>query len=214
MIKMNKHVFLLLIGLTIVAAGCTMAPKYARPNAPVPAEWPTGAAYTEAQCGNKCPGSPGPEMAGILHRREASTSHRDGLDEQPRPADCRPECGTGPGHVWHSASRTAASGQRRQPAGASNDCPPIFRPTGNAIPTQQYDVNLGVASWEIDFFGRIRSLKDRGAAGIPGHGAGPPQRADPAGVLGRRRLSGPGCGSGEPQAGGDHSSRRSRAPTT
>jgi multidrug efflux system outer membrane protein len=25
----------------------------------------------------------------------------------------------------------------------------------------QYDVNLGISSWEIDFFGRIRSLKDR-----------------------------------------------------
>ena len=26
---------------------------------------------------------------------------------------------------------------------------------------EQYSVNLGVLSWEIDFFGRIRSLKDR-----------------------------------------------------
>ena len=26
---------------------------------------------------------------------------------------------------------------------------------------QQYGVNLGVSSWEIDFFGRIRSLKDQ-----------------------------------------------------
>ena len=26
---------------------------------------------------------------------------------------------------------------------------------------ERYDANLGVASWEIDFFGRIRSLKDR-----------------------------------------------------
>ena len=26
---------------------------------------------------------------------------------------------------------------------------------------QEFDVNLGIASWEIDFFGRIRSLKDR-----------------------------------------------------
>jgi multidrug efflux system outer membrane protein len=27
--------------------------------------------------------------------------------------------------------------------------------------TEQYSVNLGISSWEIDFFGRIRSLKDR-----------------------------------------------------
>ena len=26
---------------------------------------------------------------------------------------------------------------------------------------EQYGVNLGISSWEIDFFGRIRSLKDK-----------------------------------------------------
>jgi multidrug efflux system outer membrane protein len=33
--------------------------------------------------------------------------------------------------------------------------------TGVAATGTQYDVNLGISSWEIDFFGRIRSLKDR-----------------------------------------------------
>ena len=33
--------------------------------------------------------------------------------------------------------------------------------TGEAVTTEQYDVSLGVTSWEIDFFGRIRSLKDQ-----------------------------------------------------
>jgi multidrug efflux system outer membrane protein len=33
--------------------------------------------------------------------------------------------------------------------------------TGNATTSERYDVSLGVSSWEIDFFGRIRSLKDR-----------------------------------------------------
>jgi multidrug efflux system outer membrane protein len=32
--------------------------------------------------------------------------------------------------------------------------------TGSAYTAERYDVNLGVASWEIDFFGRIRNLKD------------------------------------------------------
>ena len=27
--------------------------------------------------------------------------------------------------------------------------------------TERYDVSLGITSWEIDFFGRIRSLKDQ-----------------------------------------------------
>ena len=33
--------------------------------------------------------------------------------------------------------------------------------TGNAVTSEQYGVNLGISSWEIDFFGRIRSLKDQ-----------------------------------------------------
>jgi multidrug efflux system outer membrane protein len=33
--------------------------------------------------------------------------------------------------------------------------------TGSATTTEQYSVNLGIISWEIDFFGRIRSLKDQ-----------------------------------------------------
>jgi multidrug efflux system outer membrane protein len=33
--------------------------------------------------------------------------------------------------------------------------------TGSAMTAEQYGVNLGIISWEIDFFGRIRSLKDQ-----------------------------------------------------
>jgi efflux transporter, outer membrane factor (OMF) lipoprotein, NodT family len=33
--------------------------------------------------------------------------------------------------------------------------------SGDSRTIEQYSVNLGIASWEIDFFGRIRSLKDR-----------------------------------------------------
>ena len=77
---MNKNIFLLLVGIAIVPAGCTMAPKYTRPAAPVPAEWPTGPAYHETQAATNAPAAPELELAGILHRREASTSHRDGLE--------------------------------------------------------------------------------------------------------------------------------------
>ena len=45
---MNKNIFILLAGIAVVPVGCSMAPKYERPAAPVPAEWPKGAAYTES----------------------------------------------------------------------------------------------------------------------------------------------------------------------
>ncbi|MDO9580662.1 MAG: efflux transporter outer membrane subunit, partial [Bacteroidales bacterium] len=37
----------------------------------------------------------------------------------------------------------------------------ISAESGEAMSFKQYGVNLGVSSWELDFFGRIRSLKDR-----------------------------------------------------
>jgi len=36
-----------------------------------------------------------------------------------------------------------------------------FGGAGQSVIVERYDVNLSVSSWEIDFFGRIRSLKDR-----------------------------------------------------
>ena len=46
---MNQHLLPLLAGITAVAAGCTLAPKYAQPQAPVPATWPTGPAYAQPE---------------------------------------------------------------------------------------------------------------------------------------------------------------------
>ena len=34
-------------------------------------------------------------------------------------------------------------------------------PPGSALDAEQSSVNLGISSWEIDFFGRIRSLKNQ-----------------------------------------------------
>ncbi|MFH1480475.1 MAG: hypothetical protein ABIG67_04355 [Pseudomonadota bacterium] len=44
---MNRHSFLLLIGILILLSGCTLSPKYTRPEDPITAGWPTGAAYQE-----------------------------------------------------------------------------------------------------------------------------------------------------------------------
>ena len=53
-------------------------------------------------------------------------------------------------------------------------------PTGEAQTVEQH-VNLGAASWELDLFGRVRSLKSAGAGAVPGDRAGPLRNADRAG---------------------------------
>jgi len=45
--------------------------------------------------------------------------------------------------------------------GSKARVPADLSSSGNRQTVERYDANLGVASWEIDFFGRIRSFKDR-----------------------------------------------------
>lgn len=157
---MSKHVFLLLIGIVIVAAGCTMAPKYARPTAPIPAEWPTGAAYAGNAVATNAP------EAQNLRWREFFTDDRlrqligtaltNNCDLRIAALNVerfRAMYGIARAELLPTIDGTASGGRQRVPADLST--------TGKAQTYGQYGVNLGVAAWEIDFFGRIRSLKDR-----------------------------------------------------
>jgi len=42
---MNRRLAILLAGIGLVAGGCSLAPEYLRPEAPIPVEWPRGEAY-------------------------------------------------------------------------------------------------------------------------------------------------------------------------
>jgi multidrug efflux system outer membrane protein len=46
-------------------------------------------------------------------------------------------------------------------SGSVQRVPADLSVTGKTATVEQYSVGLGISSWEIDFFGRIRSLKDR-----------------------------------------------------
>src|SRR5512137_2755938 len=45
--KRMTRVLCLPLGAVLCLAGCTMAPKYTRPEAPVPTAWPSGPAYQD-----------------------------------------------------------------------------------------------------------------------------------------------------------------------
>jgi multidrug efflux system outer membrane protein len=158
--KMNKHVFLLLVGLAIVAAGCTMAPKYARPTSPIPAEWPTGAAYAETRSATNAPEAPNLRWREFFTDQKlrqiigtALTNNRDLRIAALNVERARAMYGIARAELLPTVNGTASGGRQRVPADLST--------TGNAQTSGQYGVNLGLASWEIDFFGRIRNLKDR-----------------------------------------------------
>ena len=141
--------------------GCTLAPEYTRPEAPVPADWPTGAAYEETEA------APGAPTAAELPWREFFTDERlqkvieTALNNNRDLRLAALNVERARAIVRHSAGRALADGQCGRQREQDSGCRPIFRAPGARRPLEQYDVNLGITSWEIDFFGRIRSLKDR-----------------------------------------------------
>jgi len=157
---MNREWFLLLVILVFLQGGCTMAPKYTRPDAPVPAQWPSGAAYKETNSAASAP------AATELPWREFFTDERlqkiigIALDNNRdlRVAALNVEraralYGISRAELFPSVDAVGMMSKQGVPADLST--------TGSAMTTVQYSVNLGITSWEIDFFGRIRSLKDK-----------------------------------------------------
>lgn len=148
----------------IVAAfllvGCTMAPAYKRPPLPIPGDWPTGSAYqvTAPQQTGALPDEVGwrdfflnEQLRQIIDlalknnrdlRIAALNIERAQAMYRIRRADLLPA-------VYASGSVLNS----RVPADLANE--------GEAYTSRQYNVGLGITSWELDFFGRVRSLKDQ-----------------------------------------------------
>jgi multidrug efflux system outer membrane protein len=157
---MNRKILLLPIVIVFFLCGCTMAPKYERPDAPVPAQWPAGAAYKETKSAASAP------IASELPWREFFTDERlqkiigIALDNNRdlrvaalNVEKARALYGIQRASLLPSVNATGMMNKQLVPADLST--------TGNAMTAEQYSVNLGITSWEIDFFGRIRSLKDQ-----------------------------------------------------
>ena len=151
---------LTLLAITVVLlSGCTMAPKYTRPEAPVPADWPRDSAYKET------PSTQGAPAAADLRWREffaderlqsiieaALENNRDLRVAALNVERARALYGIQRAELLPTVEAVGSGSRQRVPADLST--------TGVAATGTQYGVNLGISSWEIDFFGRIRSLKD------------------------------------------------------
>jgi len=158
--KSMKIVIFLSLGLFTCLNACTLAPKYTKPEAPIPAAWPTGAAYKETKA---IPGAP---TATEIQWREffiddrlkkvietALDNNRDLRLAALNVEKARALYGVQRAELFPVANAVGSGSKERVPADLST--------TGKSVTEEQYGVNLGIASWEIDFFGRIRSLKEQ-----------------------------------------------------
>lgn len=158
--KMNRCVFFLLLGMTLVLAGCSLAPEYTRPEAPVPADWPTGAAYQETGAMPATP--PATEISWHEFFADerlqqiidaALNNNRDLRIAALNAERARALYGIQRAELFPTLNAVGSGSKQRVPADLSG--------VDKKITAEQYSVDLGILSWEIDFFGRIRSLKDR-----------------------------------------------------
>ncbi len=158
---MSRKFIVILVVSAFFLVGCSLAPKYTRPESPVPVEWPQGVAYEGTQA---APGAPAvPEL---LSRQEffadsrlqrlietALNNNRDLRLAALNVERARALYGIKRVDLFPTVNAVGSGSKQRVPADLSI--------TSSATTTEQYGVNLGILSWEIDFFGRIRSLKDQ-----------------------------------------------------
>ncbi|ACM19587.1 efflux pump, RND family, outer membrane lipoprotein [Geotalea daltonii FRC-32] len=157
-----KNMLYLSLGALLWLSGCatTMAPEYSQPAAPVTNAWPSGPAYkTEAAKPEQKPLAEipwqeffvDPQLQKLIalaldNNRDLRVSilnmERFRAQYQIRRADLFP-----------NVDATAGATYQR--------IPEDFSATGRATTVHQYDVGLGVSSYEVDLFGRVRSLKDQ-----------------------------------------------------
>jgi multidrug efflux system outer membrane protein len=148
----------LALGAVLTFTGCTMAPKYVRPEAPVPGAWPTGPAYqgTAAQ---------GPALADIAWkdffvdaqlRKMVALALEQNRDL--RLAALNIERSQALYRIQRSELFPAINGGA---AYSAQHTPGTMTSSGQSVTTHAYSLSVGFSAYELDLFGRIRSLKDQ-----------------------------------------------------
>lgn len=142
-----------MIAVVLLAAlgGCSLAPTYQRPAAPVPAAWPDSAAVK--------PGAvslmpdwqvyfPDPRLQALI--AAALENNRDLRIATARIAEARAQYGIQQADRLPNVNLNAQRTASLSPASTSF--------TAKPYQAQRYDVNASLVSFELDFWGRVSSL--------------------------------------------------------
>ena len=160
---MKRASLSLLLMVIVFSGGCTMAPKYVRPEALVPQEWPEGQAYADSLAALESLSAPeltpgeffqDSGLRGVLELALANNMdlRLAALNVEKVRAYYRIKRANLLPTVYASGGRNQSHLSSEQ-FGADE---------GNAsIDIDFYDINVGIASWEIDLFGRLRSEKNQ-----------------------------------------------------
>ncbi|QVL44085.1 MAG: efflux transporter outer membrane subunit [Alcanivorax sp.] len=146
---MNRKALTALLA-TLAVAGCTLAPDYQQPESPVPASAGDDGRIAEQLV---LPGWEAlfqdPQLQQLI--RTALSNNRDLRLALLDVAEARAQYRIEGAALYPELSVDGDGTRQRQPADLSQ--------TGDSDIQTQYSVGLGVAAYEVDLFGRLRSLK-------------------------------------------------------
>lgn len=163
---MQKH-SLIAMAVALFAAGCTMAPHYQRPAAPVSGSFPTGGVYaTQPVAAAGAVSANGQAATDIGWRDFFADARLQRLIEialknnrDLRVSVLNIQAARAQYQIQRGASFPTISANGSQ----TKTRTPLDMSIGNQTIQNQYSVGVN-GSWELDFFGRIQSLKDQALA--------------------------------------------------
>ena len=144
----------------ILLAGCgsLLTPQYERPDAPVPRNWPTQGAYAGAARDSDRSAIDTGWKTFIVDARArqlvelALANNRDLRVSTLNIEKARAQYG-----IQRAALLPTVTANGNQTA---VKVPGSMASSGQATISREYDANLGVTAYELDFFGRVRSLSE------------------------------------------------------
>ena len=152
-----------LLPFVALLAGCSLAPDYQRPAAPVPESWPALQAAGGLGESGRQPVArdwrklfPDPRLQSLI--AAALEHNRDLRIALARVEEARALAGIARADRFPQIDTVAQRAASLSPADVSG--------TGRQLNAQRYDVNLGVAAFELDFWGRVKNLDEAARAGF------------------------------------------------
>ncbi|MGC1330107.1 AdeC/AdeK/OprM family multidrug efflux complex outer membrane factor [Pseudomonas sp.] len=154
---MSKSLMALAVAATVLS-GCSLMPEYLRPAAPVATQYPQGPAYSAAQA----PEQAGAEQhwRGFFHDpavqqlvQTALSNNRDlrvaALNVEAYQAQYRIQRA----NLFPAIGAQVTGTRQRTPGDLST--------SGRATVSGDYSAQVGISSYELDLFGRVRSLSEQ-----------------------------------------------------
>ncbi len=147
----NQYNQAALIILAAALGGCSLMPNYERPATPVPAAWPDSVKLevtTKLAHTNWQHYFPDPRLQALI--AAALQNNRDLRIAIARIAEARAQYGIQSADILPNINLNGSRTASLTPASAAG--------TTNPVSIQRFDVNLGLVSYELDFWGRVSSM--------------------------------------------------------